>query len=74
MTAKEDLRNVRTARRDMKVFNFELTDEEGGCIRIAAFDDVAEKFYSIIQKGSVRLFIYLIQIVIYIQRFLYIGV
>lgn len=53
VTAKEDLRNIRTARRDMKVFNFELTDEEGGCIRIAAFDDVAEKFYSIIQKGSV---------------------
>ncbi|KAL4002081.1 replication factor-a protein 1 (rpa1) family protein [Acanthocheilonema viteae] len=52
VTAKEDLRNIRTARRDMKVFNFELTDEEGGCIRIAAFDDVAEKFYSIIQKGS----------------------
>ncbi|VDK82721.1 unnamed protein product [Onchocerca ochengi] len=51
VTAKEDLRNIRTARRDMKVFNFELTDEEGGCIRIAAFDDVAEKFYSIIQKG-----------------------
>uniref|UniRef100_A0A0R3RIM8 Replication protein A subunit n=1 Tax=Elaeophora elaphi TaxID=1147741 RepID=A0A0R3RIM8_9BILA len=52
VTAKEDLRNIRTARRDMKVFNFELTDEEGGCIRIAAFDDVAEKFYSVIQKGS----------------------
>ncbi|CAG9540713.1 unnamed protein product [Cercopithifilaria johnstoni] len=52
VTAKEDLRNIRTARRDMKVFNFELTDEEGGCIRIAAFDDVAEKFYSIVQKGS----------------------
>lgn len=39
----------------MKVFNFELTDEEGGCIRIAAFDDVADKFYSIIQKGLVQL-------------------
>ncbi|EJW86244.1 hypothetical protein WUBG_02846 [Wuchereria bancrofti] len=52
VTAKEDLRNIRTVRRDMKVFNFELTDEEGGCIRIAAFDDVAEEFYSIIQKGS----------------------
>uniref|UniRef100_A0A915Q761 Replication protein A subunit n=1 Tax=Setaria digitata TaxID=48799 RepID=A0A915Q761_9BILA len=52
VTAKEELRNIRTARRDMKVFNFELTDEEGGCIRIAAFDDVAEKFYSIVQKGS----------------------
>ncbi|VDN04151.1 unnamed protein product [Thelazia callipaeda] len=52
VTAKEDLRNIRTARRDMKVFNFELTDEEGACIRIAAFDDMAEKFYSIIQKGS----------------------
>lgn len=52
VTAKEDLRNIKTARRDMKVFNFELTDEEGGCIRIAAFDDVADKFYAIIQKGS----------------------
>lgn len=56
MTAKEDLREVKTARRDMKVFNFELTDEEGGCIRIAAFDDVADKFYAIIQKGLVWYF------------------
>lgn len=53
VTAKEDLRDIKTARRDMKVFNFEVTDEEGGCIRICAFDDVADKFYAIIQKGSV---------------------
>ncbi|MFH4975641.1 hypothetical protein AB6A40_002350 [Gnathostoma spinigerum] len=51
-TAKEDLRDIKTARREMKVFNFELTDEHGSCIRIAAFDDVADRFYAIIQKGS----------------------
>ena len=54
MTGKEDMREIKTAQRgDMKVFNFELTDDQGGCIRIAAFNDVAEKFYAVVQKGSV---------------------
>uniref|UniRef100_A0A915C2S8 Replication protein A subunit n=3 Tax=Parascaris univalens TaxID=6257 RepID=A0A915C2S8_PARUN len=52
VTAKEDLRDVKTARGELKVFNFEVTDEEGGCIRIAAFGDTADKFYAIVQKGS----------------------
>uniref|UniRef100_A0A183V0M0 Replication protein A subunit n=1 Tax=Toxocara canis TaxID=6265 RepID=A0A183V0M0_TOXCA len=51
VTAKEDLKDIRTARGELKVFNFELTDEEGGCIRIAAFAETAEKFYAIVQKG-----------------------
>lgn len=54
VSAKEDLRDVKTARGELKVFNFEVTDEEGGCIRIAAFGDTADKFYAIVQKGSVH--------------------
>ncbi|VDK45473.1 unnamed protein product [Anisakis simplex] len=53
VTAKEELRVIRTAQRgELKVFNFEITDEEGGCIRVAAFAEMAEKFYAMIQKGS----------------------
>ncbi|VDK37177.1 unnamed protein product, partial [Gongylonema pulchrum] len=52
VTAKEEMRTFKTARKETRVFNFEITDEEGGCIRIAAFDDVADKFFSIIQKGA----------------------
>lgn len=55
VTAKEEMRELRTAARgEMKVFNFELTDDQGGCIRVAAFNDVAEKYYAVIQRGSVR--------------------
>lgn len=53
VTAKEEMREIKTAQRgDMKVFNFEITDEQGGCIRLACFNEVAEKFYAIIQKDS----------------------
>uniref|UniRef100_A0A0N5ARY3 Replication protein A subunit n=1 Tax=Syphacia muris TaxID=451379 RepID=A0A0N5ARY3_9BILA len=52
VTAKEDMREIRTAARgEMKVFNFELTDDQGGCIRIAAFNETAEKYYAVVQKG-----------------------
>lgn len=58
VSAKEDLREFKTARRDMKVFNFELTDDEGSCIRIAAFDDLAEKFYALVQKSMVVFYVF----------------
>uniref|UniRef100_A0A158Q667 Replication protein A 70 kDa DNA-binding subunit n=1 Tax=Dracunculus medinensis TaxID=318479 RepID=A0A158Q667_DRAME len=51
VSVKEDLRELKTARGDMRVFNFEITDKDGGCIRVAAFNEIADKYYSIIQKG-----------------------
>lgn len=53
VSVKEDLRELKTARGDMRVFNFEITDKDGGCIRVAAFNEIADKYYSIIQKGVV---------------------
>jgi len=53
VTAKDDLKEIKTARGDMKVVNFELTDQSGDQIRVAAFGKQAEMFAPIIQMQQV---------------------
>ena len=54
VTGKDD--EIRTVKNGaMKVFNFELTDDQGKCIRIVAFNSEAEKYYAIVQDNMVYL-------------------
>ncbi len=53
VTAKDELKDIKTSRGDMKVFNFELTDQNGDQIRVAAFGKQAEMFAPIIQMQQV---------------------
>ncbi|CAI4225242.1 unnamed protein product [Auanema sp. JU1783] len=49
-TNKEELRDIKTRNGEMKVFNFDLTDKDGDCIRLAGFGDSAVRAYNVIQN------------------------
>ena len=53
VSVKGDLRRYSNARGEGKVFSFDLVDAAGGEIKATAFTDACDKFYDLIQKGSV---------------------
>lgn len=53
VTAKSDIRTWSNAKGNGKLFNVDLLDAEGGQIRASAFNDAAEKFFALMNIGSV---------------------
>ncbi|XP_053703021.1 replication protein A 70 kDa DNA-binding subunit-like isoform X2 [Synchiropus splendidus] len=52
VTHKSDVRNWSNSRGDGKLFSFEIVDESGE-IRIAAFNQEVDKFFSLVEQGKV---------------------
>uniref|UniRef100_A0A914UIP5 Replication protein A 70 kDa DNA-binding subunit n=1 Tax=Plectus sambesii TaxID=2011161 RepID=A0A914UIP5_9BILA len=52
VTSKEEIRTIRTARGDTKAFHFEMVDQEGMDVRVSAWDNLADKFHSVVAKGQ----------------------
>uniref|UniRef100_UPI001CB88CD4 replication protein A 70 kDa DNA-binding subunit A-like n=1 Tax=Erigeron canadensis TaxID=72917 RepID=UPI001CB88CD4 len=53
VTAKSELRRYHNAKREGKVFSFDLLDSDGGEIKTTCFNDVADQFYEQIDVGKV---------------------
>ncbi|TKR60390.1 hypothetical protein L596_027645 [Steinernema carpocapsae] len=49
---KSNVRNVKSARGEFKVFSFTLSDKNGSDLRVSAFGDVADRLFTIIQNGD----------------------
>ncbi len=50
--SKSDMRNYHNPRGEGKLFNMELVDEEGA-IKATAFNQEADKFYTLVQPGAI---------------------
>lgn len=55
VTAKQEIRHYNNARGEGKVFSFDLLDSDGGEIRAACFNTVADQFYDQIEVGRIYL-------------------
>lgn len=53
VTQKGDLRTYRNVKGEGKIFSFELADCYGTQIQATCFNEVAEQFYPIIEKGKI---------------------
>jgi len=53
VTMKSDVRHFQNARGEGKLFSFDLLDEHGGDIRCAGFGDAVDRWFDVVQPGSV---------------------
>lgn len=53
VTVKSEVRHFQNARGEGKLFSFDLLDEHGGDIRCAAFGDVVDRWYDVVQPGAI---------------------
>ena len=53
VTMKSDVKHFQNARGEGKLFSFDLLDEHGGDIRCAGFGDAVDRWYDVVQPGSI---------------------
>lgn len=55
VSSKSDLRRFNSQRGEGKLFSFDLLDKEGGEIRVTGFGGEVDKYFDVVQVGSVYL-------------------
>lgn len=53
VTMKSEVKHFQNARGEGKLFSFDLLDEHGGDIRCAGFGDAVDRWYDVVQPGSI---------------------
>lgn len=52
VTSKENIRNLRNAKGEFRVFSFVVTDQDGNAIKVTGFGEQADKFHPMLQNDQ----------------------